>query len=146
MNETDFLLVRDTFQKATADKEGYTLGTLSLGDLVIGMTCEDEDRHLEDDGKAKVYGKSAIPRGRYRITVTYSHRFQKELPEIQGVPGFSGIRIHGGNTAEDSHGCVLVGKQRTRDGVAQCGGIVQRIMSLINQTEDKGRACWIKIM
>ena len=53
-------------------------------------------------------GKGAIPAGRYRVIVTYSPRFKKELPVLVKVPGFEGIRIHGGTKPEHSAGCILV--------------------------------------
>ena len=49
-----------------------------------------------------------IPDGTYPIFVTYSPRFQKDLPLIDKVPGRSGIRIHTGTIPEHSKGCVLV--------------------------------------
>lgn len=142
----DFLLVRDFFGKAKGTQEGYTLGTLSCDGIALCNTCEDEDRHLELYPKAKIRGKTAIPRGRYKLVLSYSHRFGKVLPEVLGVEGFVGIRIHGGNTAEDSEGCILVGKQRTPTGVALCAPVLARIMALIQQAEDDGKECWIKVM
>ena len=47
--------------------------------------------------------------GNYEVAITYSNRFKRELPLIKDVPGFSGIRIHPGNTDEDTEGCILVG-------------------------------------
>ena len=49
-----------------------------------------------------------IPVGTYPVLVTYSPRFQKNLPLIDKVPGRSGIRIHTGTKPEHSKGCVLV--------------------------------------
>jgi hypothetical protein len=81
-----------------------------------GFTLEDVDRGL-DSGmplseilKAKVPEKTAIPYGRYKIVIDFSDKFQRELPHILGVPGFSGIRIHPGNTAAHTAGCPLIGE------------------------------------
>ena len=49
-----------------------------------------------------------IPDGTYPVSVTFSPRFQKNLPLIDKVPGRSGIRIHTGTIPEHSKGCVLV--------------------------------------
>lgn len=57
----------------------------------------------------KVPGATAIPRGRYTVTITPSARFQRDLPLVVGVPGFSGVRFHAGNVTTDTDGCILVG-------------------------------------
>ena len=57
----------------------------------------------------KIPGQTAIPRGRYRVLKTMSQRFGKYTLHIMDVPGFSGIRIHAGNTHGDTEGCILVG-------------------------------------
>jgi len=50
-----------------------------------------------------------IPELIYPVRVTHSPKFRRLLPLIDHVPGRSGIRIHAGNQAHDSQGCVLVG-------------------------------------
>jgi hypothetical protein len=87
----------------------YTVGRLYVDGKYHCDTLEDTDRRLEDNPGAKVYGKTAIPRGTYDVLITMSNRFKRELPLLKNVPGFEGIRIHPGNTHEDTDGCVLVG-------------------------------------
>lgn len=76
---------------------------------------EDTDRGLTQDmtpleiSALKIHGKTAIPYGRYQIGITFSNRFKKPLPLIMNVTGFEGIRIHPGNTAADTEGCLLPG-------------------------------------
>ncbi|NVN99294.1 MAG: hypothetical protein HXX17_08220 [Geobacteraceae bacterium] len=94
--------------------------TCTIGELMVDG--EHECWTLEDvvrpDG-VKVYGETAIPFGTYPVVVTFSNRFQRDLPLVQNVPGFDGIRIHPGNTAADTHGCLLVGTGRTATSVTE---------------------------
>lgn len=97
-------------------KKGYSIGILYIDGKRICETLEDEDRglfegmSLSDIRRAKVKGETAIPVGRYQITWTYSPRFRKMLPLLNGVPGYEGIRIHSGNKAHDTEGCILCGR------------------------------------
>ena len=125
--------------------EGFTPGELYYNGVRFCFSVEDEDRRLETKSEEKVYGRTAIPRGRYRLLNTFSHRFQRVLPILLDVPGFEGVRIHGGNRAEDSLGCILVGAVRTTTGVAQCPHIVQRIIDLIDEAEDMNIAVWLEV-
>lgn len=86
-----------------------TLGTLTIGGTHECFVLEDADRQLESNPDDKVYGQTCIPRGTYKVIVTYSNRFKRELPLLVDVPGFSGVRIHPGNTTEDTEGCLLPG-------------------------------------
>jgi hypothetical protein len=86
----------------------YTRGRLFINGIFECYTLEDTDRKMEDGGE-KVYGGTCIPRGTYSIDVTLSNRFKRRLPILKNVPGFEGIRIHPGNTAADTEGCILVG-------------------------------------
>lgn len=121
-----------------AGAEAFTPGVLYVDGLRFCFTCEDEDRHLERVGIAsKIYGRTAIPRGRYRVEVSWSHHFGKELPRILAVQGFDGVLLHGGNRAEDSLGCILLGKVRTTTGIAQCADSVKRLTAMIQACQDK---------
>jgi hypothetical protein len=85
-----------------------TIGSLSVDGEWECWTCEDAVRPLG----VKLAGQTAIPVGMYQIEITYSPRFQRDLPLLIGVPNFSGVRIHPGNTAADTEGCILVGHDR----------------------------------
>lgn len=139
MSEVYFALVRDVM---TANE---TLGRLiSPVDVLIGYTCEDTDRKLESGG-VKIKGKTAIPRGCYRLTVTMSNRFKRRMPLIQDVPGFEGIRIHGGNTHVDTEGCPLLGQTRTVIGVQNCKKVNDYLIAMIDDYEALDRTCWLEV-
>ena len=86
-----------------------TLGSLFIEDHWQCHTLEDVIRPKGE----KVRSKTAIPPGCYRIILTMSNRFKKIMPEVLNVPMFTGIRIHSGNTAKDTAGCLLVGQTRS---------------------------------
>lgn len=123
---------------------GFTLGKLYVDDDFLGYTCEDEDRQLESGGE-KVYGKTAIPRGRYRVSRAYWSKFKVTVPHILDVPGFTGIYIHGGNNADDSFGCPLLGAVRTPDGVKDAKGVNQHLRDMIEMAEIAKEEVWITI-
>ena len=86
-----------------------TLGTLTCDGIKVCHTLEDVERVLGPNGEGKIYGKTAIPHGTYRVVLDMSQRFKKILPRMLDVPFFEGIRIHVGNKPEDTDGCILVG-------------------------------------
>jgi len=85
--------------------EDCTIGKLFVDNVFEAFTLEDPVRA---DG-VKVQDRTAIPPGAYDVVIDYSNRFKRLMPHILEVPMFSGIRIHSGNTAEDTSGCILVG-------------------------------------
>ncbi len=83
-----------------------TIGQLSVDGKKVCDTLEDVVRA---PGAPKVWGRTAIPSGAYPVIVTWSPHFKRPLPLLVGVPNFEGVRIHAGNKAEDTEGCLLVG-------------------------------------
>lgn len=99
-------------------KDKYCIGKLYIDGEYFCDTLEDKDRGLTDNmtvseiSKIKVKKETAIPTGTYKVTITYSNRFKKNMPLINNVKGFEGIRIHSGNTDKDTEGCILVGQNK----------------------------------
>lgn len=96
-------------------KNDYTIGKLYVDGKYFCDTLEDKVRNLSKE--KKVYGKTAIPAGKYRVIMTYSPKFKREMPLILNVPHFTNIRIHPGNTADDTEGCLLVGENKVKGGL-----------------------------
>lgn len=88
-----------------------TVGELHVDGVFQCYTLEDTVRNLRTAAD-KVYGRTAIPAGTYKVTLTYSPHFARILPLVNDVPFFEGIRIHPGNTAADTDGCILVGTSK----------------------------------
>lgn len=80
-----------------------TIGKLFLDGEFVCDTLEDTCR------KEKIAGVTAIPSGIYEVIINESSRFKRKMPLLLKVPYFEGVRIHNGNTAEHSLGCILVG-------------------------------------
>lgn len=117
--------------KRTTFARGYTEGILYANGVRLCDTLEPTDRALEWDG-VKVRGRTAIPLGSYPITLGYSPRFRRTLPFIGNVPGYTGVRIHSGNTPDDTEGCVLVGV-RDRPGTLVCSAAaLANVIRLLN--------------
>lgn len=101
--------------------EGCTFGRLYVNGKPFCWTIEDQEREWTDgvDGLSaaeKIYGKTAIPCGTYQVVITYSNRFKRDLPLLVSVPNFTGVRIHPGNTAANTEGCILPGDAPDYDG------------------------------
>lgn len=119
------------FRKIFAD--GYTLGEMHIEGKFFAFTCEDRYRGQDGDPALKVKNETCIDHGTYAVINTYSPHFGKVLPLLLNVPCFEGIRIHGGNTAADTEGCILIGKnQDAADGkISGCAEVVLLITDLI---------------
>lgn len=122
-----------------------TKGIMYANGVKLGYTCEDPDRFLESGGE-KIPGKTAIPRGRYRVIISFSNRFQRMMPEVLDVPQFTGVRIHGGNTVKDTEGCPLLGAELTPDGVRNCSAVNTHLMHMIGGALQEGGKCWLEVM
>lgn len=92
--------------------ESASVGTVSGPGLSSPLySIEDVVREVEGQPVEawKVNGKTAIPSGRYRLSWTMSNRFGRNMLLLDPVPGFAGVRVHSGNRATDTEGCILLG-------------------------------------
>lgn len=122
------------------------MGKLFLNGDFFAFTCEDTDRQLKGDIGKKVKGKTAIDEGRYEVVCTFSDRFKKYLPLLLNVPCFDGIRIHGGNTSEDSEGCILIGAEGDMKGsIWNCKSKLIELVARLKEVEKKEKS-WIEIV
>lgn len=83
---------------------GYTQGRLYINGDYFCDTLEDQERPV------KIPGATCINSGVYNVIVTKSNRFRRLMPLLLNVAHFEGVRIHSGNTAADTEGCILVGE------------------------------------
>lgn len=139
-----------------AKRKTYTIGRLYIQKRVDDeFLAGTENQYLCDTleptwrdyehGAYKVKGRSAIPEGRYAVVISWSPRFKQWLPILLGVPKFEGIRIHAGNTAADTEGCILVGKNRQVGKVLDSRIWLRRLKQKIVEAKEKGEAVWITI-
>ena len=132
-------------------KNGYTIGLLYADGKFVCNTLEDTDRGLTSAmserqiASIKVKGKTAIPTGVYSIIVTYSPRFKKQMPLLNNVKGFEGVRIHSGNTANDTEGCILCGKNTEVGKVTSSRIWTEKVYELINNAIRKREIVTIEI-
>lgn len=132
MKEAQLKVLRETFTKKS------TIGKLFLGEDFFCYTLEDP---LRDK---KVYGETAIPEGTYQVIINYSPRFKKYLPLLLEVPGFEGIRIHTGNTPQDTLGCILVAQEKGNDIIYSSRPAFFSLMDRISELLEKSPV-WIEI-
>ena len=136
-------------------KPGYTVSRVTINGQRFGdgrkwcSVLEDEDRGLHSDmsleeiQKIKIPGKTAIPRGVYEVKITYSPRFKQNLPILIGVPGYSGVRIHGGNRPEDTEGCLLPGVNDRVGRVSNSRYWLGLLMEKIQEAFNHGERVWM---
>ena len=124
----------------------YTIGKLYVDGEYVCDTIEDTVRDLDKDGKfangeVKIPGKTAIPYGRYEVTMKvrspkysnfskypWAKKYDGYLPRLLNVPHFDGVLIHVGNSALDSEACVLVGENKVVGKVINSVNTFRRLM------------------
>jgi hypothetical protein len=146
--------------KRIAKRKTYTIGRMYIrGQVMDEYLPGTEDKYFCDTleptwrdyehGAYKVKGRSAIPEGRYAVVISWSPKFKQWLPILLGGPEFNrkwqGIRIHAGNTAKDTEGCILVGKNREVGKVLDSRKWLYELKQRIVEAKDRGEAVWITI-
>lgn len=125
-------------------KPTYTVGRLYVNGKLYCNTLEDVVRDL--DKEAKVPGKTAIPAGIYKVIYNWSPKFGRNLPRLLNVPHFDGILIHPGNTADDSAGCILVGKNTEVGRLTESRYTSDKLNVLIEDAQRHGEEIIIEIV
>lgn len=127
--------------KRIALKDTYTIGKLYIDGAYFCDTLEDKDRGLEENmpiDKIIFLKKphiTAIPTGTYTVILNYSNRFKRIMPLVMNVKGFAGIRIHAGNTSEDTDGCILVGENKAKGKVLNSKDTYSRLLERIKSAD-----------
>jgi hypothetical protein len=147
--------------KRIALRDTYTIGRLYVDNHYFSDTIEDKvrdlnkDGDLNDAGEGKVYAKTAIPYGRYEVTMKVkSPKFSQRaaynwcsgyLPRLLNVPHFEGILIHAGNSADSSAGCLIVGENKIKGQVVNSMATMKKLYQVLKNVSDRGEKIWITI-
>lgn len=122
--------------------DAATLGRLYVDDVFECWVLEDVWRE-----GPKIAHETAIPFGRFAVTITYSPRFRCMLPLVVDVPGFEGIRIHAGNSAIDTSGCLLVGRDRvSASTIGRSRVALEALQAKIAPAVARGIPVWLTIV
>lgn len=146
-------------------KSGYTVGRIFIDGKLFGNTLEDEDRGLSDAMEErtirnrKIFGKTAIPRGRYKLDMdTVSPKFSKydfykevcqgKLPRIKNVKGFDGILIHvadGPKGADLLEGCIGVGHNKKVGQLSDGKEVFKKVYAELKSAHERGEPIYITV-
>lgn len=130
-----------------------TAGQILVDGIHFGYTLEDPVRPADQFEK----GNTAIPYGRYRLSISFSNRFKKRMILVTNVRGSNilfhgtsidacGIRIHGGNSVADTLGCPLLGAKQKSDGdIYECAGVNEKLLSMVEE-HDKFEEVYLEIV
>lgn len=120
--------------------DNRTHGDLSIDGAWECFTLEDVVRDV------KIKGQTAIPAGSYAVTLENSPRFGPDTLTVNDVPGFSGVRIHAGNTEHDTEGCPLVGRTRTATGIGESRAALAELKAKVKAALDAQDWVWLEIV
>lgn len=151
------------YLRRIAKRDTYTIGNIEIAGKRICDTLEDKDRGLTDRQpedvikRIKVHGETAIPTGTYRVDMdSVSPRFGSvafykqvcggKLPRLVGVKGFQGVLIHAGNTAADTHGCILVGENKEKGKVLNSRATFEKLYKMMREAQKRGEEIMVTIV
>jgi hypothetical protein len=126
-----------------------TLGRLFVNNVFQCYTLEDVVREVKGKPVSawKLARKTAIPSGSYTVTLNMSNRFKRVMPLLLEVPGFAGVRIHAGNSAADTEGCLIVGASRVGySRVGQSRLAYDRLMALLTAATSRKEKLVIEVV
>lgn len=135
----------ELISKSLFKTDESTISDISIDGKHLCFILEDKDRGLtqntsiEQIEKIKVFGLTCIPRGRYEIVITYSNRFKCMMPLLLDVKGWTGVRIHWGNWAKDTEGCLIVGTTVGKNEVEGSKIAYAKVISLLQDACSKGK-------
>lgn len=137
----ELLLAREPSSAAS------TLGLLFVDGLIECCTLEDVVREIPGRPVAewKIPKITAIPAGTYRVQLTHSPRFNRILPELVDVPDYTGVRIHPGNRAEDTDGCILTGQKKSKDYIYDSQKAFNALFAKMVAACAKNEEIWITV-
>ena len=145
-----------------AKRDTYTIGKLYIDDKYFCDTIEDKDRGLKQDmslaeiKQKKVKHQTAIPAGTYDVTLNvvspkysqkpwYVQLCGAKMPRILNIPGYDGVLIHPGNTANDTSGCLIVGKNTVVGKVTESRVVFKQLYTKLKEAVSSGQKITITI-
>ena len=143
------ILKEESEEYRTYQTEEYFCDTLEPTVLELKTTVSKETV-LRSPTKLASLKPVAIPEGRYAVVITWSPKFKMWLPLLLGGPDFNrlwqGIRIHAGNTAKDTQGCILVGRNQIVGRVLESRKWLYELEQKIVEAKAKGEAVWLTVV
>lgn len=142
-------------------KTGYCIGIFYVSGARLSNSLEDEDRGLDQKmptgkiNQLKIKGKTAIPKGTYRVALSVSPKFSTRawakkykglVPELLNVKGYSGVRIHPANSASEVEGCIAPGDNAAVGKVTNSTKRYYELMDKLVPAWEKGEEITIEIV